>query len=534
MPNTEVLSPGTTAGGLLLVFSIMLPLVGVLVSLPFGGRFAQRVALGVMPFGLAVSIAIVDGVWRSRDVVQYFIGGWAPPLGVALRADGFSAVMLVTAALLISAIGLFARTQFSTPPSGTEKRAPLAFWTLLLAVWAALNAVFLGADLFNLFVALELLTFAAVPLVCLDGRPETLAAALRYLLFALLGSILYLLGTVLLYGTYGTLDILLLSTRVHSEPAAWVALSLMTAGLLAKAALYPLHLWLPPGHAGAPAPASAVLSGLVVKAPFFLVARLWFDVMPGLSDHAAAQVLGVLAAAAILFGSVLALRQARLKLLIAYSTVAQIGYLFLVFPLSGGSQTGHSWETSVWTGGVLQAVSHAFAKGAMFMAAGVVYEALGHDRISGLAGIGRALPITVFAFGLGGMSLMGLPPSGGFVAKAMLLTAAVVEGQWWWALVILVGGLLAGGYVFLVLARALADSSEPLRLLADISRGRQAVVLALALVAVLLGFVPLRPSELLLIGRPGYSAGPANYHPLSAAALPASSNGPITTRDLRP
>jgi multicomponent Na+:H+ antiporter subunit D len=520
---------GTTAGGFLLVLAIMLPVAGVLGSLLFGGRFAERVALAVMPFGLAVAIAITAGVWHSRNVLQYLIGGWAPPLGVALRADGFSAVMVVTAALLIPAIGLFARAQFSTPPSGAEMRARLVFWTLLLAVWAALNAVFLGADLFNLFVALELLTFAAVPLVCLDGRAETLAAALRYLLFALLGSILYLLGTALLFGTYGTLDIALLSTRVRAEPAAWTALSLMTAGLLAKAALYPLHLWLPPAHAGAPAPASAVLSSLVVKAPFFLVVKLWFDVMPRLPDHAAAQLLGVPAAAAILLGSVVALRQARLKLLIAYSTVAQIGYLFLIFPLAGGQQMGRSWGTSAWTGGVLQAVSHAFAKAAMFMAAGLIAEALGHDRIEGFAGVGRALPITLFAFGLGGMSLMGLPPSGGFVAKAMLLTAAVAEGRWWWALVILAGGLLAGGYVFLVVARALADASEPLTLRVKISRTRQAVVLALALVAVLLGFVPLRPSQLLLIGRPadrgpGYSLDgvPVKHQPMSGALMPWS------------
>ncbi len=500
MPNAAMLAAGTTAGGFLLVLAIMLPVAGVLFSLLFGRRYAERAALAVMPLGLAVAAAIAIGVWRSRSALQYFVGGWDPPLGVALRADGFSAVMVVTAALLIPAIGLFARAQFRAPPA-VEARGPLVFWTMLLANWAALNAVFLGGDLFNIYVALELLTFAAVPMVCLDGRAETLAAALRYLLFALLGSILYLLGTVLLYGAYGTLDIVMLSTRVRAEPAAWTALSLMTAGLLAKAALYPFHLWLPPAHAGAPAPASALLSGLVVKAPFFLVVRLWFDVMPGLPDYAAAQVLGVLAAAAILIGSVIALRQARLKLLIAYSTVAQIGYLFLIFPLGAGPQTGHPWSTTAWTGGVLQAVSHAFAKAAMFMAAGLVYEAFGHDRIAGLAGIGRAMPITVFAFGLGGMSLMGLPPSGGFVAKAMLLTAAVAEGQWWWAVVILLGGLLAGGYVFLVLARALADPDELLPLPANISRSRQAVVLAVALVAVLLGFVPLRPLDLRQIGR---------------------------------
>ena len=323
-------------------------------------------------------------------------------------------------------------------------RAPLVFWTLLLAVWGALNAVFIGGDLFNLYVALELLTFSAVPLVSLDGRAETLAAALRYLLFALFGSILYLLGAVLLYGAYGTLDIVLLSSRIHVEPVAWAAISLMTAGLLAKAALYPFHLWLPPAHAGAPAPASAILSGLVVKAPFFLVVRLWFDVMPRLPEHAAAQFLGILGAAAIILGSVVALRQVRLKLLIAYSTVAQIGYLFLMFPLAVNPETGHPWSTAAWTGGILQAISHAFAKAAMFMAAGLIAEALGHDRIAGLAGIGRALPITVFAFGLGGLSLMGLPPSGGFVAKAMLLTAAVAAGQWWWAVVILTGRVARG------------------------------------------------------------------------------------------
>jgi formate hydrogenlyase subunit 3/multisubunit Na+/H+ antiporter MnhD subunit len=219
-------------------------------------------------------------------------------------------------------------------------------------------------------------------------------------------------------------------------------------------------------------------------------------------EQVASQVLGILGAAAILFGSVLALRQVRLKLLIAYSTVAQIGYLFLMIPLAVRPETGHPWSTAAWTGGVLQAISHAFAKAAMFMAAGLIAEALGHDRIAGLAGIGRALPITVFAFALGGLSLMGLPPSGGFVAKAMLLTAAVAEGQWWWAVVVLTGGVLAGGYVFLVLARALADPTEPLRLLTTVSRGRQAVAVAVALCAVLLGFLPLRPSELLQIGRP--------------------------------
>ena len=148
------------------------------------------------------------------------------------------------------------------------------------------------------------------------------------------------------------------------EPVAWTAAALMTAGLLAKTALFPLHLWLPPAHAGAPPPASALLSALVVKASFFLIVRLWFDVMPGLPTPCRRRSCSARwAPAAILFGSVVALRQARLKLLIAYSTVAQIGYLFLMFPLAAGAGAA-SVSAEAWTGGVLQAISHAFAKAA--------------------------------------------------------------------------------------------------------------------------------------------------------------------------
>ena len=126
----------------------------------------------------------------------------------------------------------------------------------------------------------------------------------------------------------------MLATRVHPQPTVWIAAVLMTMGLIAKTALFPFHLWLPPAHAGAPAPGSAVLSALVVKGSFFLIVRLWFDAMPGLMNFAVGQVLAGLGAGAVLFGSVLAIRQQRLKLLVAYSTVAQIGYLFFIFPLA--------------------------------------------------------------------------------------------------------------------------------------------------------------------------------------------------------
>ncbi len=411
--------------------------------------------------------------------------------------------MLLTAALVMSAASFYARSYFATPDGVEEARAPFAFWILMQAIWAALTILFVGGDLFNLYVALEMLTFAAVPLVCLGGKPETFVAALRYLLFALFGSVFYLLGAALLYGAFGTLDIVLLAERMHPTPAVWLAAGLMTTGLLAKTALFPLHLWLPPAHANAPAAASAVLSGLVVKGSFVLAIRLWFYVLPALPGSAAEAILGTLGSAAILFGSVLALRQERLKLLIAYSTLAQIGYLFLIFPLAAGA---HPWVIDGWNGGVMQTLSHAFAKAAMFMAAGLLAESLGHDRISEFAGAGRAMPATFFALGLGGLSLMGLPPSGGFAAKWLLLRASVAAGQWPWAVVMLAGGLLAAGYVYRILAPALSEGAIVLK--APPQRGREAIALALALVAVALGFMPQSFFDFLQIGRAAATGTP--------------------------
>jgi formate hydrogenlyase subunit 3/multisubunit Na+/H+ antiporter MnhD subunit len=472
-------------------------------SFALGGRFAERVALALAPVGLALALTIAFLIWISGAPVVYNVAGLAPPLGIALRADGLSGVMLVTAALIVAAAGFYARATFSTPEGVSEARAPLAFWILLQAIWAALIILFIGGDLFNLYVALELLTFAAVPLVCLSGKPETLVAALRYLMFALFGSVFYLLGAALLYGAYGTLDIVLLSERVAPLPAVWLAAGLMTAGLLAKTALFPLHLWLPPAHANAPAAASAVLSGLVVKGSFVVIVRLWFYVLPALPGDAAQTLLGALGAAAILFGSVLALRQPRLKLLIAYSTLAQIGYLFLIFPLASGQ---HPWTVDGWNGGLMQTLSHAFAKAAMFLSAGLIAESLGHDRIAEFTGAGRAMPLTFLALGLGGLSLMGLPPSGGFAAKWLLLNASVASGQWVFTLVMLAGGLLAAGYVFRILSPALAEGALVLK--APPQRRREGVALALAAVAVLLGFAPQGFFDFLQIGRLAVEAMP--------------------------
>jgi formate hydrogenlyase subunit 3/multisubunit Na+/H+ antiporter MnhD subunit len=479
------------------MLAVVLPALAMVLALPLGARGAERLTMLLLPPGVAVALGTAAAVQATGAPVVHALGHWTPPLGLALRADGLSAALLVTAALVVAAVAAFARAGLGTAPGAPEGRAAFAFWPLLLALWAAINLAVLATDLFTLYVALELLTFAAMPLVCLDGSRATLQAALRYLMFALLGSVLYLLGVALVYGAYGTLDVVLLAGMARPDAPTLLAGALMTAGLLAKTALLPLHLWLPPAHAGAPAAASAILSALVVKGSFVILLRLWFGALTGVATPAAAQLLGALGAAAILLGSVAALRQDRLKLLVAYSTVAQIGYLFLMVPLMVG--TPAAIAAAAWSAGVLQAVSHAFAKAAMFLGAGLIAARLGQDRIDGLAGAARALPVTLLAFGLAGLSLMGVPPSGGFAAKWLLLTAAIGAGQWWWALVILGGGLLTGGYVYRVLAGALAPDGAraPLRM----PEAREKIVLGLALASVALGLVPLAAFGLVQVGR---------------------------------
>jgi len=492
----------STPGGLWLAVAVLLPFVGMMIGLCLGGRHVRRVALLTALLGLALAVVIASSWLHADGPLVYVLGGWSPPLGIALRADGPSVVMMLAVAVVVCGIGVFAYADFDTPAGKAESRSPFTYWLLLLAVWGSLNLVFVSGDLFTLYVALELLTFAGVPMVCLDGKAETLRSALRYLLFALCGSVLYLLGAVLLYGGYGTLDIVLLSERIQPGVIAWTAAALMTVGLLAKTALFPLHIWLPPAHGGAPAAASAVLSALVIKGSWFLVVRLWFDVMPGVVTLPSAQLLAAMGATAIVVGSVVALRQERLKLLVAYSTVAQIGYLFLMFPLAFDAAGNALAQDAALTAGVLQAVSHATAKAGMFMAAGLVYAALGHDRIADLAGVARALPITVLAFVVSGVALMGVVPSGAYLAKKLLLDAADQSGQWWWTIVLQGGAVFTAGYVVLVLVSALRRPSEPISPVKRVARSSELAALALSVSSLLLAFAALGPVSGDLIKNP--------------------------------
>jgi formate hydrogenlyase subunit 3/multisubunit Na+/H+ antiporter MnhD subunit len=257
------------------------------------------------------------------------------------------------------------------------------------------------------------------------------------------------------------------------------AIVLMTGGLLLKSAVFPLHGWLPPAHAAAPGPVSAVLSGLVVKASLYLLYRVWFS-LPSLPAETAGALLASLGAGAVLAGSLMALRQRRLKRVVAWSTVAQLGYLMLVFAMP---------DTFAWQGTVYLLLSHGLAKAAMFLAASNLMSRLGSDRIDFLPGADAKLPVSVFAFALAGVSLMGLPPSGGFFGKWQMLVAAWTNGAWAWVAVLLIGSLLAAAYLFRVLAlmfrRPGFEPSEPG---AEPSRMAEYAALALALLAIAAGF----------------------------------------------
>lgn len=463
---------------------ILLPLAAAVLS------FLLRRAAAFITSATALGILLAVGglIWQvwHRGTQRHSIGGWGAPLGIELYADGLTAVMLLMSALVGAFISIYALGYFK---AANEQGF---FYPLWLFLWAALNALFLSADIFNHYVTLELIGLSSVALITLGGARAALTAGTRYLLVTLLGSLFFLLGVALLYTAFGALSLKGLSASLTPSPIVRAAITVITAGLLLKTALFPLHFWLPPAHANAPTPVSAALSALVVKASFYLLLRLWFDVFPAALAPAAGQLLGALGVVAILWGSLLALRQERLKLLVAYSTVAQVGYLFLLFPL--GVRTA-------WSGGVFHALAHGCAKAAMFMAAGNMMQALGHDRIDGLRGVSRQAPLSVFAFALAGVTLMGLPPTSGFVAKWLLLTAALRTGEWWWAVAMALGGLLAAGYVFRVLRQMFLPQIENARPF-SVPRRMEFAALGLVLTALLLGFVSLPIWKLLEAGAP--------------------------------
>lgn len=467
-----------------LVWLILLPLCWATLAFVLGPARGAWTAIGGLATQLWLAFVLAQRVGAGGTAL-HTVGGWGEPLGIDLAADGLSTAMLLLTQCVALPLAIYARSYFKADdPAGTW------FWPLTGLLIAGLNALFVSADLFNIYVTLELVGLAAVALVAAGGGAQQVAAALRYLFATLVGSGSYLLGVALIYGAYGTVSIATLLPLVTMEAPrlVWIAGILMVAGLMLKTALFPFHFWLPPAHGGAPAPVSALLSALVVKASFYLILRLWLGPLQALMP-VFAWGMALLGAAAIFWGSWQAIRAVKLKRLVAYSTVAQLGYLFLIFPLLTGP--------GALQAGVMQAFAHGLAKAGMFAAAGVLIKATGQDSVAGLAGAVERLPVTLLAFGLSGMTLMGLPPSSGFLAKWQIIEAALAQGYWIIVFVALAGGLLAALYVFRVLRQAFLLAPTPQHA-AVVPRALEWGAFVLAAASVLLG---LRGVELMrLVG----------------------------------
>ncbi|PZX39527.1 formate hydrogenlyase subunit 3/multisubunit Na+/H+ antiporter MnhD subunit [Roseinatronobacter thiooxidans] len=419
-----------------MILAIFLPLFGAIAAF-----IAPRAAWSI---GLATLAATTGAViWLARDVwakgaVMLPLGGWGAPLGIDLRADGLSVAMLA----LTSAVGfLVSIAALDSLKDAARQRQ--YFWPLWLLLLTGMNGVYLSTDLFNLYVMIEVIALAAVGLTVLNGTRDALRAGLEYMYASILGALLFLMGVGFVYLHLGRLDFAgLAGAEVSGSLIA--AMALMFVGLALKIALFPLHFWLPAAHANATAPASALLSGLVVKAALYIVLRL-AQYMPFPSETLLTLV-GLMGAGAVIWGGIQALRAERLKLLVAWSTVAQIGLIFVAFARAGEMGLTESWKAAA-----LLILAHGVAKAAMFLAAGRIKDEIGHDVIRDLDRAPIRPTLAQFTFALAAISLIGLPPSLGFIGKWSLMEGAMAAGYWHWVAVTMAGTLLSVAYFSRVL-----------------------------------------------------------------------------------
>jgi formate hydrogenlyase subunit 3/multisubunit Na+/H+ antiporter MnhD subunit len=426
---------------------------------------------------ILVIICVLQAIYvlNSAEPLYVIVGGWEPPLGIKLVVNGFGSIMLLMTSIIGLAVTFYSIHYFESDDK--ESR----FWPLWWFLITGLLGIFVSSDIFNTYIMLELLGLASVSLIAIQGTQKALQASYQYLLVGLLGSLLYLLGVAIIYRTYGVLDNELLAELAQNNLSTKLALAFITLGMMMKCALFPLHFWLPEAHSNASAPVSAMLSALVIKAAFFILFTFWFEILTPVVTMSALTLMGCLGAGAVIFGSYRAFTAPRLKLLVAYSTVAQIGYLFLAFPLM--IDTPELARTAI----IYFIVAHGCAKAAMFLSAGSIQKAAGHDRLADLKGIVVYLPISIFIFAVASASLIGLPPSGGFIAKWLLLKTAVQSGQWWWVVTLFIGGLLASAYLFRVLNLTFTSAEQTPILSGPYSEKKLLGAAVLAIITILIG-----------------------------------------------
>ncbi|MBK5926939.1 hypothetical protein CCR87_06200 [Rhodobaculum claviforme] len=414
------------------VVAIMAPLLGALAGLVMPRAAA---GIGIAAVGLTtLAVAALSWAVTTQGARMMALGGWGAPLGIDLRADGLAVMMLAMTAGVGLCISLSALAgQRARPAAGR----PGVFWPLWLLLLAGLNGAYLSTDLFNLYVMLEVISLAAVGLTVMGGGAAALRAGFEYLMASMLGALLFLLAVGFVYLRFGRLDLMGLADLVTpGDPAMAGVLALMLVGLALKTALFPLHWWLPAAHASATAPASALLSALVVKVSLYIVLRVGQYLVP--PTEGLVLLVGLAGGAAMIWGGIQALRAERLKLLVAWSTVAQIGLIFVAFARSGAAGTAESWKAAA-----LLMLAHAVAKAAMFLAAGRIKDEVGHDEIARLDRSPVRPTLAQFTFALAAISLIGLPPSIGFAGKWLLMEGALAAGYWHWVALTFVGTLLS-------------------------------------------------------------------------------------------
>jgi len=401
---------------------------------------AWWVALVVSAVTLAMSLGLANMVVNG-DVISYAMGGWPPPWGIEYRIDSMTAIAL----LIVSGINLFTvvYARAATRREVHEERHGLFYTAWLLCVSGMLGICATG-DIFNVFVFLEISSLSSYILISSGRNRLGLLAAYRYLILGTVGATFFLIGVGLLYGLTGTLNMADMAVRLQSVqsgatlPAAFAFLGI---GIAVKMALFPLHAWMPESYTYAPSHVSAMLAGTATKVSVYLLLRCMLMVLgPDLAvDQYRLDLLLIpVAVVAILFGSLAACWQANAKRIMAWSSVAQIGYMAL--GISVASATG-------FTAALLHMYNHALMKAALFMAIGCLFWRVGSAHADHLAGMGRRMPWTFMALVLGGLSLIGVPLTAGFVSK-WYLVLAVIEKDWWLLVaVIIISSLLAVVYV---------------------------------------------------------------------------------------
>ena len=424
------------------IFAVIIPLLAApLCALIGRGGAAWLIALTAAWLSLG-SAVILHGQIIGADSISYAFGGWAPPWGIEYRIDLLTSYVLLIVTAIAALVVSFARLSVEHEiPS--ERIAQ--FYAVLLLALAGLAGIISTGDAFNLFVFLEISALSSYALISMGRDRRALNAAFQYLVMGTIGATFILIGIGFLYMMTGTLNMQDLAQRlpaVADTRTVRAGFAFLTVGIGLKLALFPLHLWLPNAYAYAPSVVSALLAATATKVAVYAMLRFMFGIF-GVEFAFGAMPLGLilitLGLAGILSASLVALFQDNIKRLLAYSSVAQIGYIALGMGLA---------STTGVTAALLHLFNHALMKGALFLALGAVAYRLGAVCLRDFAGLGRRMPWTMAAIVIGGLSLIGVPPTAGFISKWYLVLGALEQGLWPLAMLVLIGSLLALAYVW--------------------------------------------------------------------------------------